>query len=93
MAPFGDERSGARNYRPDGSPTKVGAWMLLINDRCMVFMPGNKMGFDEDTARYNGRMIKLKHRQSRYKPYDGIRIYMLNDSQTGKHLFIVYYRP
>ena len=53
-------------------------------------MPGNKMGFDEDTARYNGRMIKLKHRQSRYKPYDGIRIYMLNDSQTGKHLFIVF---
>ena len=49
----------------------------------MVFLPGNRMSFDEGTTRYNGRMPRLKHKQSRYKPYDGIRIYMLNDSATG----------
>ena len=82
LAPFGDD-GAARNYRPDGTPTKVGAWMLLVKGRCMVFLPGNRMSFDEGTARYNGRMSRLKHKQSRYKPYDGIRIYMLNDSATG----------
>lgn len=41
------------------------------------------MSFDEGTAKYGGKMSKLKHRQSRFKPYDGIRVYMLNDSETG----------
>lgn len=61
--------------------------MLKVNDRCRIYLPGNKCSFDEGTARYNGKMSRLKHRQSWYKPYDGIRIYMLNDSRTGKFLF------
>lgn len=81
LAPFGDD--GGKNYRPDGSPTKVGMWMEMVRCRCMVYLPGNKMSFDEATARYGGRMSRLKHKQSRYKPYDGIRVYMLNDSETG----------
>eukprot|EP01051_Picozoa_sp_SAG22_P041013 SAG22_NODE_22441_length_198_cov_75.555556_1_plen_40_part_01 len=32
------------------------------------------------TAKYNGRMTVLKHLQSKYKPYDGIRVYALNGS-------------
>ena len=61
--------------------------MLVVNKRCGVYIPGNWMSYDEGTARYNGRMSKYKHRQSWYKPYDGIRVYMLNDSLTG--LFLV----
>lgn len=80
-APFGEQ--GGINYRPDGTPTKVGMWMLLVRQRCMVFLPGNNLSYDEATARYGGRMTRMKHKQSRYKPYDGIRIYMLNDSATG----------
>ena len=30
-------------------------------------------------------MTKYKHRQS-FKPYDGIRVYMLNDSEAGKRV-------
>ena len=57
--------------------------MQLVLARCMSYLPGNKMSFDEGTAKYGGKMSKLKHRQSRFKPYDGIRVYMLNDSETG----------
>ena len=28
-------------------------------------------------------MTRLKHLQSKYKPYDGVRIYSLNGSKTG----------
>lgn len=49
----------------------------------MQYLPGNEMSYDEGTAKYCGRMTKYKHKQSRYKPYDGIRVYMLNDSRTG----------
>lgn len=41
------------------------------------------MSFDEATAKYAARMMKLKHLQSNYKPYDGIRLYSLNGSNTG----------
>ena len=81
-APFGEH--GGTNYRPDGTPTKVGHWMLLVRGRCMVFLPGNVTSYDEGTARYGGKQSKLKHKQSHFKPYDGIRIYMLNDSKTGR---------
>ena len=86
MAPCGE--NGGTDYRPDGTPTKVGLWMLLVQGRCKVYLPGNWVSYDEGTARYNGRMSHLKHRQSRYKPYDGIRIYMLNDSLTGNNMFV-----
>ena len=79
--PYG--RGGGVNYRPDGAPTKVGQWMYLVQQRCMSYLPSNNMSYDEGTARYSGRMCRYKHRQSRYKPYDGIRIYMLNESRTG----------
>ena len=88
LAPFGED--GGTNYRPDGTPTKVGAWMEMVRARCMVYLPGNKMSFDEGTARYGGRMSRLKHKQSRYKPYDGIRVYMLNDSNTGNKFFVLH---
>ena len=58
--------------------------MLMVQTKCMQYIPDANMSFDEGTARYNGKFSKLKHRQSRYKPYDGIRVYMLNDSETGK---------
>ena len=74
---------GEKDYRPDGTPTKVGLWMEMVRERCMQYLPGNNVSFDEGTAKYSGRMSKLKHKQSRYKPYDGIRVYMLNDSATG----------
>ena len=80
--PFG-RGDGAFNYRPDGGPSKVAQWMYLVRQRCMSYLPYNNMSFDEGTARYTGRMTSYKHRQSRYKPYDGIRIYMLNESKTG----------
>lgn len=79
--PLGE--SGGINYRPDGTPTKVGLWMLMVQDRCLIYLPGNKCAYDEGTARYNGKMSRLKHRQNSFKPYDGFRIYMLNDSTTG----------
>ena len=82
LAPCGE--TGGTDYRPDGTPTKVGLWMLMVRDRCMVYLPGNWLSFDEGTAKYNGRMTNMKHLQSRYKPYNGIRVYMLNDSITGK---------
>ena len=81
MTPFG--RFGGTNYRPDGTPTKVGLWLSMVRLACMIYLPGNKMSYDEGTAKYTGKMTRMKHRQSRYKPYDGIRIYMLNDSRTG----------
>jgi len=83
MAPRG--HLGGTDYRPDGTPTKVGLWMLLVRAQCMIYLPGNLFSFDEGTAKYGGRMTSLKHKQSRYKPYDGIRIYMLNDSITGNY--------
>ena len=64
---------------------------MMVRLVCMKYLPGNKMSYDEGTARYCGRMTHLKHKQSRYKPYDGIRIYMLNDSKTGL-LFMLYCR-
>ena len=75
--------NGGVNFRPDGSPTKVGLWLRLVQQRCLSYLPGNDMSYDEGTAKYNGRMTKYKHRQSWFKPYDDIRVYMLNDSETG----------
>ena len=60
--------------------------MMQVRLRCMEYIPGNLLSFDEGTAKYGGRMTNLKHRQNRFKPYDGIRIYMLNDSKTGMSL-------
>lgn len=88
-APSGE--SGGINYRPDGTPTKVGLWMFMVRGRCLVYLPGNSCSYDEGTARYNGSMSKLKHRQSWFKPYDGFRIYMLNDSTTGNELLVCFF--
>ena len=84
--PLGE--TGGTNYRPDGTPTKVGLWMQMVQQRCLSYLPGNNMSYDEGTACYNGKNTKMKHRQSRYKPYDGIRVYMLNDSVTGTYLYL-----
>ena len=81
---------GGVNYRPDDTPTKVGMWILLVQDRCLVYLPDNKFSYDEGTAKYSGRMSLLKHKQPRFKPYDGIRVYMLNDSTTGICLEILF---
>ena len=81
MPPLGE--FGGTNYRPDGTPTKIGLWLMMVRLVCMQYLSDNKMSYDEGTAKYCGRMTHLKHKQSRYEPYDGIRIYMLNDSKTG----------
>ena len=47
-----------------------------------MFIPEISLSYDEATAKYGGRMTYLKHLQSKYKPYDGIRIYSLNGSKT-----------
>ena len=60
------------NYRPHGVP-KVGLFMHHFNRRCILFCPERDLSFDEATAKYGGRMTHLKHLQSKYKPYDGIR--------------------
>ena len=51
----------------------------------MNYIPGENLSYDEGTAKYTGKFSKLKHRQNHCKPYDGIRVYMLNDSKTGMH--------
>ena len=88
FAPRGTN-GGGTDYRPDGTPTKVGLWMLMVRGRCMCYLPGNYMSYDEGTAKYGGRMTRYKHRQQ-HKPYDGIRIYMLNDSLTGIIEFVLF---
>ena len=57
--------------------------MRYFRRRCCLFIPEPDLSYDEATAKYAGRMTKLKHLQSKYKPYDGIRIYSLNGSKTG----------
>ena len=64
--------SHSMNYRPNGV-TKVGLFMYKFNRRCVLFIPERDLSFDEATAKYGGRMTYLKHLQSKYKPYDGIR--------------------
>ena len=52
----------------------------------MVFRPDRDLLFDEATEKYGGRMTRLKHVQTRYKPYDGIwdkLAYSLNSSTSG----------
>ena len=80
--PFGKRFSHSINYRPNNVP-KVGLLMELFRQRCVLFRPEHNMSFDEATAKYGGRMTHLKHLQSKYKPYDGIRIYSLNGSKSG----------
>eukprot|EP01052_Picozoa_sp_SAG31_P025912 SAG31_NODE_2308_length_5966_cov_3.586330_1_plen_384_part_10 len=67
--------------RPNGVP-KVGQLMELLRVRCNSFVPEECLSYDEATAKYGGRMSGLKHLQSKYKPYDGIRVYCLNGSKT-----------
>lgn len=80
--PRGNKFEGSTDYRPNGVP-KVGLLLEFFRRRCMLFLPESDMSYDEATAKYGGKMTKLKHVQSRYKPYDGIRIYSLNGSKTG----------
>lgn len=70
------------DYRPNGVP-KVGLLLSSFRRRCVLFRPERILSFDEATAKYGGRMTHLKHLQSKYKPYDGIRIYSLNGAKTG----------
>ena len=80
--PFGSKYEYSTNYRPNGV-AKVGLLLEHFRRRCCLFIPEHNMSFDEATAKYTGRMTKMKHLQSKYKPYDGIRIYSLNGSKTG----------
>ena len=56
--------------------------MSMVRQKCMGYLPGNKLSYDEGTAKYNGHMNKMKHRQSRWKAYDDFRVYMINDNRT-----------
>jgi len=80
--PTGSKWEHSLNYRPNGVP-KVGLYMEHYRRRCCLFIPEEDMSFDEATAKYGGRMTHLKHLQSKFKPYDGIRVYSLNGSKTG----------
>ena len=80
--PTGSKWAHSKNYRPNGVP-KVGLYQEFFRRRCVLFIPERDMSFDEATARYGGRMTSMKHLQSKFKPYDGIRIYSLNGSKTG----------
>ena len=80
--PHGKRYSHSINFRPNGVP-KVGLFAERYRCRCVLFRPERDMSFDEATAKYGGRMTHLKHLQSKYKPYDGIRIYSLNGSKSG----------
>ena len=80
--PKGTRYDYSVNYRPNGVP-KCGLMMEHFRRRSCLFRPEPDMSFDEATAKYSGRMTKLKHLQSKYKPYDGIRLYSLNGSKTG----------
>eukprot|EP01051_Picozoa_sp_SAG22_P013429 SAG22_NODE_1503_length_4277_cov_18.029440_1_plen_298_part_10 len=71
----------AKPHRPNSVP-KVGELLELFRQRCVLFFPEENLSYDEATAKYNGRMTVLKHMQSKYKPYDGIRVYALNGSTT-----------
>ena len=55
----------------------------MVQAKCMEYIPGENMSYDEGTARYSGKYSKLKYRQNHCKSYDVIRVYMLNDSTTG----------
>ena len=78
----GEKFAGSVDYRPNLVP-KVGLLLECCRRRCVLFRPGRDLSYDEATARYGGRMTKLKHLQSKYKPYDGVRIYSLNESTSG----------
>ena len=78
----GEKYEGSVDYRPNGVP-KVGLLLEMFRTRCMLFRPESSLSYDEATAKYGGRMTKLKHLQSKYKPYDGVRIYSLNGSKSG----------
>ena len=80
--PLGSKYEYSTNYRPNGVP-KVGLYVEHFRRHCCLFIPERNLSFDEATAKYTGRMTKLKHLQSKYKPYDGIRVYSLNGSKTG----------
>ena len=80
--PFGERYPHSINYRPNGVP-KVGLYAEKFRRQCVLFRPSKDLSFDEATAKYGGRMTRLKHLQTRYKPYDGIRVYSLNASDSG----------
>ena len=82
MDPCGKRYSHSTNFRPNGVP-KVGLLLERFRYQCVLFRPEINLSFDEATAKYGGRMTHLKHLQSKYKPYDGIRIYSLNGSKTA----------
>lgn len=80
--PKGKRYDYSVNFRPNGVP-KCGLLLEHFRRRSCLFRPETDLSFDEATAKYAGRMTKLKHLQSKYKPYDGIRLYSLNGSKTG----------
>ena len=80
--PRGLKFVGSVDYRPNGVP-KVGLLLELGRRRYLLFMPEDDTSYDEATAKYGGSMTKLKHLQTKYKPYDGIRVYCLNGSKTA----------
>ena len=80
--PHGRKYPHSVDFRPNGVP-KVGLYAEKFRRRCILFRPDRDLSFDEATAKYGGRMTYLKHIQTRYKPYDGIRVYSLNSSTSG----------
>ena len=65
------------------SVPKCGLFMEHYRRRCVLFCPEPELSYDEATARYGDIMTHLKHLQSKYKPYDGVRIYSLNGFKIG----------
>jgi len=69
---------------PSGTVRKVGPLLAMFKERCnVVYIPTRDISYDEATAEFGGRTTKLKHLQSRYKPFDGIRIYCTAEASTG----------
>ena len=71
-----------QDYRPNSVP-KVGLLLELARRRYLLIIVEDNMSYDEATAEYGGTMTFLKHLQSKYKPYDGVRIYCVNGSKTA----------
>ena len=64
LDPRGKKFPHPTNYRPNGVP-KVGLLLEKFRRRCVLFCPEEDLSFDEVTAKYGGRMTRMKHLQSK----------------------------
>ena len=76
--------------RPDHNPVpKMGMLLEKFRLHCVRRMEmGENASVDEATAKCNSRFTTMKHKQSHFKPCDGIRVYCLNDS---KDAYLAYF--